>query len=469
MAAMIEVLGVVKRFGRFNAADRLRFSVDADAIRPLPGPNGAGTTTTIKLQDRHQPRFARPKRWEFVTGGTLAPNLALPNLLAMANPANTQGRPARRTSATAAGAGRCARPPAGRRFGNGTCAGNPPWAPALLGVALAIGLLAGSAPARAGNGTVVAEAKPFVTHFTAYGQVEPITILKLRAATTGVVDGLDVVPGAEVTAQTMLARLTGPTAAAELADRTAAVASAKAVFATARKAFGIQRQNLGLHLSTEQTVFQARAALLTARAGLDSAQSRLQAVRSELAVRSPKSGHVLTVAVADGERVEAGQTVLTIEPADDLWLKASFYGADAGAIRPGMQGRFRPAGGGPTIPIEVRSILGTLRPDGGLVAGSVAALPAPEWRSGESGAVVLDGQKGTLPAVPTRALILDQGSWWVMVHSSRGNERRAVVPGATQGDLTLIRHGLAAGSEVVVENPYLEFHKDFSRAYQQPD
>ena len=388
----------------------------------------------------------------------------------MANSMNAHGDPVHRMAIAAAGSDRSAPPPATPKPRNGPRPGAPAWPPALRGAALAITLLSGPALAWAGSGTVTAVATPFVARFTAFARVVPIAILRLRAATTGVVAGLDILPGTQITAGTMLARLTGPTADAELAGREAAVASAQAALAAASKAFGIQRQDLGLHLSTQQAVSQAQAARLAAQATLGSTQARLQAVRSELTLQAPTTGRVLTVNAADGERVIPGQIILTIEPANNLWLTAEFYGADAAAIRPGMQGRFRPAGGGPKIPVRVRSLPGVLRPGGGLVAALDATAPAPNWHSGESGSVVLDGaQESTLPAVPTRALILDRGRWWVMLHTSHGNQRQAVVPGPAQGDLTLIRHGLAPGAEVVVDNPYLEFHRDFSQTYQQPD
>jgi hypothetical protein len=71
--------------------------------------------------------------------------------------------------------------------------------------------------------------------------------------------------------------------------------------------------------------------------------------------------------------------------------------------------------------------------------------------------------------VPTRALILDQGTWWLLVHTPQGIRRQAVVPGPSRGESTLIEKGLHPGAEIVVDNAYLLFHRDFSKSFQAPD
>ena len=46
---MIEVQGLVKKFGEFTAVDNISFSVGQGEIFAFLGPNGAGKTTTIKM------------------------------------------------------------------------------------------------------------------------------------------------------------------------------------------------------------------------------------------------------------------------------------------------------------------------------------------------------------------------------------------------------------------------------------
>ena len=186
-------------------------------------------------------------------------------------------------------------------------------------------------------------------------------------------------------------------------------------------------------------------------------------------LRAPVDGRVLAVDAANGERMAVGQPIITMQPAHRLWLKAVYYGADAPMIQAGMTGRFVPADGSHPIQVKVSTVFGTLAPDGGEGVGLVAMGPASAWRNGEFGKLTLNGPARSLVAVPTRALILDQGKWWVMVHTATGDHPQEVIPGPTRGWQTFIAHGLEPGTEVVVDNAYLEFHRSISQRYQPPD
>jgi hypothetical protein len=111
----------------------------------------------------------------------------------------------------------------------------------------------------------------------------------------------------------------------------------------------------------------------------------------------------------------------------------------------------------------------SLRSDGGLTAFFKATTSAPRWSGGEAGEVIVAGDPQTAVAVPTAALILDQGRWWVLVQTADGLRRQAVEPGPSRGEQTLILHGLTAGDAVVVCDAYLLFHRDFRQRYTPPD
>lgn len=320
-----------------------------------------------------------------------------------------------------------------------------------------------------GEGTVAARAWRAPQTYSAYARVEPITVLKINASRAGFVAGLRAVPGEAVAQGALLGRLVGAQVQALLARRRAAATSAEAALASTRQALAAAQQNREMRLVTRVTLAQARASVVRARAALDAARARLSAARSERELRAPVAGRVLALEAADGERLKPGTTVLTLQPVHDLWLRASFYGAAARAVRRGMVGRFTPAEGGVAVSVHVRSIYGTQRADGAREVGLLAMPRHPVWWNGEAGTVTLEGTPRTLVAVPTRALILDRGQWWVLVRGVRGERRRAVTPGSSRGQWTVIEHGLAPGTRVVVENAYLEFHRGVARHYQPPD
>lgn len=333
--------------------------------------------------------------------------------------------------------------------------------------------------ARADTNFVTVQAQTVTNQFEAYAQVEPVALLPMRAAEAGIVTGLEIVPGATVPAGQKLAELGGPEIQALLTQDDAAVSSAQTNLLGAQKSLAIEQQQFASHLATRQRVLQAEGAVAQAQAAFDTAQAQLRALQQTSALTAPADGIVLAVNAADGERVNAGETILTLQPANKLWLKAACYGADAAAIRVGMTGEFSPASGGQPTPVKVTTVFGALNPDGSESIGLLAVARSPGlprqseasagWLNGESGTVTLNGPVHSLVAVPTRALILDQGQWWVLVHTDRGNRPQAVAPGPARGWQTFIERGLEPGAEVVVENAYLEFHSSISKNYQPPD
>ena len=317
--------------------------------------------------------------------------------------------------------------------------------------------------------TVSVQLQPVTPQLTAYAQVEPIQLVPVDAAETGVVEGLRVLPGALVHAGQLLATLGGPAMHTILAQNQADVRSAQVTLAAAQKSLTIQRGQLPTHLTTRQAVHQAQSAEAQAQTALENAQSRLAAVRQMMNITASTGGTVLVLNSANGQLISAGQPILTLQPEGRLWLKATFYGSDLRELRTGMKGSFAPSDGGSAVTVRVCSIPGTLTVGGG---ESVCLCPMggrSAWLNGESGTVTLDLPQLNLIAVPTRALILNQGKWWVMVHSAKGDHAQRVVPGPTQGWSTFLRSGLAPGTQVIVNDAYLLFHASITEQFQIPD
>ncbi len=306
-------------------------------------------------------------------------------------------------------------------------------------------------------------------HLTAYAQAEPTSVLPVNAAEAGSITGLKVLPGMHVRAGQELARLEGPSTNSTLLQSEADVRSAQAQLNAAQKSLAIQREQLASHLSTREAVHQAESAEAQAQTALDNAQARLNATHQMTTVSAPTNALVLALNSADGELVGAGQTILTLQPENSLWLKASYYGADLRAVHVGMTGRFSPSDGSAPVAIKVGAVFGAVGPSGGESIAMVALNAKTQWLNGESGTVLLDSPQRKLVAVPTRALILDHGQWWVMVHSAQGDQPQAVVPGPTEGWNTYIERGLAPGMKVVVNNAYLLYHSSIAEHYQIPD
>ncbi len=336
----------------------------------------------------------------------------------------------------------------------------------------AAALLASAAPSFgqiADAGAVSAQLHSITPHLVAYGQVEPIQIVPVDAAETGVVQGLHVVPGSHVRAGQPLATLSGPAMHMLLMQSQADVRSARSALSAAQKALVIQREQLPSHLTTRQAVHQAESAEAQAQTALDNAQSKLAAARQMVTLTAPTGGLVLALNSANGQLVSAGQPVVTLQPASGLWLRATYYGHALSSIHLGMTGGFTPSDGSASIAVRVCSISGMVTAGGGESISLCPVHGGAAWLSGESGTVTLDLPPQKLVAVPTRALILNRGKWWVMIRTGKRKRPQQVVPGPTEGWNTFIESGLAPGAQVIVNNAYLLFHASIDEQFQIPD
>lgn len=228
-------------------------------------------------------------------------------------------------------------------------------------------------------------------------------------------------------------------------------------------------RNSGCTLTTRKAVYGAKAAVSRAAAGLASSESALGAARSAVNVVAPIDGVVSSLDVSNGERVQPGQVLLTLQSQKRLWLRALYYGPLSRVIRVGLRGEFLAADGGRPIPVVVVSVGPVVEKDGALPVRLQPESPDVQWQNGEVGTVRLNGRSRCIVVVPTRALVLERGRWWVLLKTSKGERRQPVTIGASRGFDTEIDGGLKPGDRVVVTDVYLDFHHAFSQHYQPPD
>lgn len=370
----------------------------------------------------------------------------------------------------------------------GSLVGAVAWTPAVAGVATAAPDAPETAPAIhaaapdggvdggvdgvGGGGACVAAVAQVVVHsLQADAEIEPVRLLPVGAVGSGVVADLRVVPGSVVAAGEVLARLGGPELRARQVQREQDLRGAAARAAAADHALDAARRELAAQLVTRQAVAAAEADAVAAGAAVRVARARLQQTRSEDTVRAPVAATVVAVQAADGQVLAAGQTIVTLQPTAALWLRAAYYGADAALLRVGMRGRFEPSGGQPAVAVEVAAIAPALSADGGVRVGLVptAAARPSWWLAGQWGRLVLDGPATRMVMVPTEALILDRGRWWVMLHTAAGDRPQQVVPGPARGWRTAIVSGLAPGQQVVATDAFLAYHRGIAAHYAPPD
>jgi RND family efflux transporter MFP subunit len=315
--------------------------------------------------------------------------------------------------------------------------------------------------------TVAARTVHYQATARGYATVVPKQQITVRAGLDGTLQGFNVSAGQAVSAGETIGRIGGP-------DAEATVAKARAALAAAEKELTVAQdtEQSVAHLFpkyTDRAHFdEAKAALARAEDKAAEAKSEVDRVTALTTITSPADGRIVRLQAALGDRVAEHQALLQIDPTHALWVEAVFYKYGAKSFENAASLQFVPADGGAAIPLHLAATLPQVREDG----GTTFSFTAPDdavWRSGETGEVLATAQVEEAVAVPTDALILDQGRWWVMVSQGGKVNPVSVTPGPSRGNDTIILSGIAAGTPVIVRDAYLRFHSRFSDLYTAPD
>lgn len=310
---------------------------------------------------------------------------------------------------------------------------------------------------------VAATSKTLIPTISAFASVRSCGLISIASTEPGVLAGLAILPGQMVTAGQPIARLSGPQITAASIQANANLNSALAAERAASESLTAEQQKLIQRLSTQQLVAQAQSALVAAKSQVTTAQANVNMLRQSTILSAPLTGSIQSVTAANGDVLANGQVVATIQPNTGSWLKAVFYGE---AVPAGATGVFTPSNGGNTIKVSLRGAFGVSQPDGGL---PVALTTSQPLIPGAFGTVTLDLPAQTVTLVPSEALILDKGQWWVMRHNASGDHPVKVIPGATEGYDTIIKSGLKPGDDVVAVSAYLLYNRGIAALYQPPD
>jgi RND family efflux transporter, MFP subunit len=188
-------------------------------------------------------------------------------------------------------------------------------------------------------------------------------------------------------------------------------------------------------------------------------QSARRGTGAAITLHAPQAGVVTTLDVREGQRVGAGQTLMTVNGLSTVWIEAALPQAAAGTVRSGtpvvvtvdaLPGRsFQ--GAVETLLPDVDAMTRTQRarivldnPDGALSPGMFATVQ------------LSPAQGEAVPVVPDGALIATGSQTRVIVAEDGGHFRAvAVRTGRSASGYTEIRDGLAGGEKVVVSGQFL--------------
>lgn len=262
----------------------------------------------------------------------------------------------------------------------------------------------------------------------------------ISARTDAVVSKLDVrAPYTEVKAGEPLAELLAPQWSSALAEYDALQHVQSADAKDLRAASRERLQVLGLTPADIQSSRHGAGAAIT--------------------LHAPQTGVVTTLDVREGQRVTAGQTLMTLNGVSTVWIDAALPQAAAGTVRSGtpvvvtvdtLSGRSFP-GTVETLLPDVDAVTRTQR------ARIVLDNPDGDLSSGMFATVQLHPSRGeAVPVVPDDALIATGSQTRVIVAEGDGHFRAVSVRiGRAAGGYTEVLDGLTGGEKVVVSGQFL--------------
>jgi RND family efflux transporter MFP subunit len=323
----------------------------------------------------------------------------------------------------------------------------------VLGAIVAPFLLAGPAYADDG-GSVAVRVVPvargtMALTVTGYGVAAPgpgdEAALTIGAA--GIVDTVDVTPGAQVQAGAPLLTLaTDPTTRAAYLQAQAAMASALAARTHVQAL-------LAGHLATDDQLASANQAVADARATL-AALVREGAGEAARVIRAPDDGVVTAIPVQPGAHLAAGSVVATVVGSVHLVVPVGLDSTDAARVHVGDAAIATQAAGGASVAGKVLAIGGIINPQSGLIDATVS-LP-PGTIPGTFLTVRITTGRVSGFAVPRDAALPDDDTGGMAVFQVK-NGKALKVPVqvlASHANRSIVAGGIAPALPIVTEGAY---------------
>ncbi len=224
-------------------------------------------------------------------------------------------------------------------------------------------------------------AEPVTLTFQAEGQALPDRDTSIRAETSGNVAEIFVARGEDVTAGTIIARLTTDPAKADL-DR------AREERDRAQREFDNATALLERGVATADRLAQARAALAAAKAQVAAAENALE----NTAITAPFDGRIELLTLDEGEFISAGSEVGRIVDNKPLTVELRVPQQALGRIRSGQEA-------------EVRFITGEVRQGTVNFVGTAAATQTRTFLA----EITVPNEDGTIPAGISANIVIPTG------------------------------------------------------------
>lgn len=298
-------------------------------------------------------------------------------------------------------------------------------------------------------------------------------VAKITPLVEGIVQEIAVVPGQKVAAGEILGTVNSPDFA-EIKSRFLAANAAKKL---AGLQAGRERKLADKQISAAADLETAEATAEVADVELSAARQRLLNLglseseidllasdgrpNSLLTLKAPFAGTIVDRDVSVGERIEPGEAIFVLADLSTMWLELSIPARDAAGLKPGMEVSATFA----DIPDTV--ITGELvwvasavdEKSRRIQARALITAPPAALRKGLYGEARIQlGESSPSLTVPTGAIQTIDGVPFVFVREDSAlyaATRVELALGATSGELTTVRSGLAPGDKIVSKGSYI--------------
>ena len=191
---------------------------------------------------------------------------------------------------------------------------------------------------------------------------------------------------------------------------------------------------------------------------LGGTQAASDSTVGRLAVTAPFAGTVIEKKATLGDMAKPDEAMFTVADLSRVWILAALPEAALAKVRVGADAIVTvPAYPGQTFSGKVGHLGAALDKDTRTVAARIE-LPNADGRLKPemfaTATIEASGNKREAIAVPDAAIVLLQGQPTVFVYEQGAYEARVVEPGDRLGGRTVIKAGVQAGDEIVVEGAY---------------
>lgn len=311
--------------------------------------------------------------------------------------------------------------------------------------------------------------RPLQQHITLFAQVLPQHLLHITPSIDGRVSGLTLTSGSHIRQGETIARISGSMITAKLNSVEELINKDISDLSAAKSILAIKRKNKELNLATHIDLLMAQRTESDARYELKQAEMSKKTLMKQTVIQAPSGGVITAFYATNGDYIKSGQALLSLLPDGNLWLSTRAYGQTGQRLKIGQSAKFFPPSNDSPIALRLASKVPVTNSANAWQLYWLPSTPGTKWFSGEVGTLKLKINQQLFPAIPTQAMIMDQGKWWVMIKTKEGKQPVHVIPEASHNGWTWIKQGLIVGQEVILDGAYQAFHHDFSEKYANPD